>query len=166
MQQEITATDVHGNKLQIPVADLRWRPSAYGVIIKDGNVLALPAFGGYALVGGGLELGESIESALIREIQEEAGITVSVGELLGVESSFFVLPGKSKKGNYIQSLLLYYRCEYVSGELSDEGFDEDEKEYGGFPEWLPISSLNDIKIVTSVDWRKYVRKAVDADTGD
>lgn len=157
MTRTVSAKDVYGTTHELYVDNLRWRPSAYAVIIKDNSVLLLPAFGGYALPGGGLELGESIEAGLLREVREETGITVRVSELLGVESNFFVLPGTSKKGNDIQSILLYYKCAYVSGDLTTEFFDENEQEYGGLAEWVALSNLDDIKVVSSEDWRKFIR---------
>lgn len=154
-QGKVIAKDINGDEHEVAVDALRWRPSAYAVIVKDGAVLTLPAFGGYALPGGGIDLGESIEQGLCREVKEETGLAIGNLRLVGAESSFFVLPGQSKKGNNIQSILLYYRCD-ATGELTSEYFDENEKEYGGFPEWLPITQLGTIKLASSIDWRKYV----------
>jgi hypothetical protein len=77
-------------------------------------------------------------------------------------SNYFVLP-RSDKGKNIQSILLYYVCDFVSGELTDEGFDENEKIYSRFPEWIPIKDL-DIKLAdgrlgSSFDWRPLVKQA-------
>lgn len=158
--RQVNAVDIIGKKHTIPVSELRWRPSAYAIVIKDDCILLVPAFGGYTLPGGGLELGETIEEALIREVKEETGITVSSPELLGVKSNIFILPGVSEKGKNVQSILLYYRCEYVSGELSAEVFDETEKEFGGLPEWVSLSQLSSIKVSDSLDWRLFVEKAM------
>lgn len=156
----ISAVDIMGNKHTVSVSELRWRPSAYAIVIKNDCILLVPAFGGYALPGGGLELGETIEEALIREVKEETGITVSSAESLGVTSNVFILPGSSEKGRNVQSILLYFRCEYVSGELSAEAFGESEKEFGGFPEWVALHRMAHIKISGSLDWRPFVKKAM------
>ena len=71
-----------------------------------------------------------------------------------------MLPGKSQRGNQIQSILLFYACEFVAGELSDEGFDEDEKEFGGFPKWIPLNELSSIQISGTIDWRKYINDSL------
>ena len=65
---------------------------AYGIITKDNKIaLIRKARGGYKgkldLPGGGIEHTETPEEALIRELQEEAGVTVIKYELFGVPSS-------------------------------------------------------------------------------
>jgi len=155
MPQTVTCQDIDGTEHTVDVSSLCWRPSAYAVIVKDGCVLAIPAFGGYSLPGGALELGESISTALEREVAEETGLTVRVTRQLGFESNFFILPGISHKGNNIQSILLFCAAEYAGGELIAEEFAEDQKDFGGMPEWLPIVGLPGIR-PAGADWRKYV----------
>lgn len=65
---------------------------AYGIILKDNKIaLIRKARGGYKgkldLPGGGIEHTETPEQALVRELQEEAGVTVTNYELFGVPSS-------------------------------------------------------------------------------
>ena len=64
---------------------------AYGFIIKDDMVaLIKKARGGYKgkldIPGGGIEHDESPEEALVRELDEEAGVTVTDFELIGAVS--------------------------------------------------------------------------------
>lgn len=159
MPKTITCVDIEGNKHEVSVDQLRWRPSAYGIVIKDGCLLVSPQFGGYDLPGGGVELGETLEQALLREIKEETGIDAKATRLLACEHSFFVLSG-SEKGEFVQSLLFYYACDYVGGELSADGFTEDEKINNQHPEWLPLDKLDDIHVASSVDWRPFVKKVL------
>jgi 8-oxo-dGTP diphosphatase len=161
----VVCSDIDGKRHEITADKLRWRPSAYGIVLKDGKLLVSPQFHGYDLPGGGVELGETLEEALLREIREETGIVAGEPRLLGCETSFFKLPKSttSIKSPYVQSLLFYYRCEYVSGKLSSDGFTEDEKLYSRDPEWLPLEkavSLERSAICSSYDWRILLRPLV------
>jgi 8-oxo-dGTP diphosphatase len=78
-------------------------------IFRDGRVLIVrrgrpPAHGLYTLPGGGVELGESLEQAVIREVREETGLAIAPLALVGfreaiardaagkVEHHFVILP--------------------------------------------------------------------------
>ncbi len=54
------------------------RPSARGIIIRDGRVAMVHSlkFDYYKFPGGGIEPGESAVEAMIREVAEESGLTV------------------------------------------------------------------------------------------
>lgn len=158
MTDTVTCLDVQGNKYRIPVNELQWRPSAYGIVIKDGKVLMSKQFGdSYDLPGGGVDLGEDIESAVLREIKEETGIDASTPKNIGVENNFFHSAHGNKKSYH--SILIYYSCSFEGGELSMEGFDEYEKEYADIAEWIPIESIDTLKIASTVDFRPYIKQA-------
>jgi 8-oxo-dGTP diphosphatase len=61
-----------------------------GAVIWDGSRVLLerrgrqPAQGAWSLPGGLVEIGETVEEAVRREVSEECGIDVTVGPLLGV----------------------------------------------------------------------------------
>ena len=67
-----------------------------GVCVVDGHVLLCrPKKGGYTyLPGGHIEFGETSRAALVREMKEETGLSVSVGDLLGVVESQFEQHGQ------------------------------------------------------------------------
>ncbi len=56
------------------------------------------------LPGGGMEIGETVDEALCREVSEETGLVVEVGQLVGVYS-------KPQK----QEVVLTFRCSVLSG---------------------------------------------------
>jgi len=69
------------------------RNAARALIVRRSHVLLLRKAGGgsgerYALPGGGQDLGETLQQALVRECQEEIGTTVAVGGLLHVAEFF------------------------------------------------------------------------------
>jgi ADP-ribose pyrophosphatase YjhB (NUDIX family) len=60
-----------------------------GVVIVDGRALLIrrasePLRGEWSIPGGMLELGESLEEGVARELLEETGLQVRVGELIEV----------------------------------------------------------------------------------
>lgn len=158
MVKKVTATDFDGKPHEVLVSKLQWRPSAYAVIVKDNELLLLRQTNGYDLPGGGLEFGEMPEQAVIREIKEETGTTATNPRLLGLTSSFFLAVNTIDR--FYQSVMMFYICDYVSGELSKAGFDEGEQQYAEAPEWLPLEKLDGIKIGASADFRPYVKQAL------
>ena len=65
------------------------KKSVRGIVIKDKNILLIKRIKKertyYVIPGGGLEKNETLEEGVIREVKEELGITVSVGNLIGTD---------------------------------------------------------------------------------
>ncbi len=157
MTNTIICQDVEGNNYEISIDQLRWRPSAYGIIINDNKVLLSKQFGKYDLPGGGVDLGEDLKDAVIREVKEETGIDVDKPKVIGIENSFF--HAAHSNNNSYHSILIYYTCEYMGGELSIDGFDDHEKEYAEMAEWVSLDSIDSIEIASTVDFRPYIKQA-------
>jgi 8-oxo-dGTP diphosphatase len=81
----MSAQDARGPMSSYPI-------SIKGVVIRDGRVLLLlNERSEWDLPGGRPDPGEDHRGALVREVREEAGLSVEVGALLG-EHLFEVLP--------------------------------------------------------------------------
>lgn len=148
---QITCHDIKGKKYRVNSSQLSFRPAIYGVIVEDNNILLSKQWDGYDFPGGGIDLGEKFEDALVREVKEETGMEVRVGELLHAGESFFKLP---VSGEFVHSIHLYYRCHVTGGELSTEFFAKDEKTYADMPEWLDLDKAKEVKLYSSAKVEK------------
>ena len=155
MGKKIRCYDRDGKEYEVDESELTFRPSVYGIVIKDGKILLAKQWDGYDFPGGGVEIGETVREALKREVKEETGMEVKVGEILLCEDTFFKLPFR---GNFVHSILMYYICEVEGGELSMANFDEDEKKYGGMPEWVDLDQAKNVKIYSSINAKKIFEK--------
>lgn len=162
MPHTISAVDMFGKRYRVSDDRLSWRPSAYAIVIKDDHLLVCSVLKrGYDLPGGGLELHETTEMAVIREAKEETGIAVQNPRLVGYTETFFVPDDQPASNPAAQhSLMFYYLCDYLGGEFSTAGFDEWEQQHFGEPKWYPLDKLDDLKVASSVDYRKYVKRAL------
>lgn len=155
----VRSKDIEGVQYDVDTSELQWRPSAYGIVVREGKILLTKQNDTYHLPGGGVELGERFEDTVIREVKEETGIEVKNPRLVDVSSSFFTyFSDETNKNIHNQTILLFYACDYVGGELSIDGFDEGEKQVGGMPEWLEYSELESVKSKSTYDWKLVVRK--------
>lgn len=145
---EITTTDYYGNKYQADPDKMQVSVHVYGIAVRDGQALISPQFDGYDWPGGTFKLGEDTIQTLKREFKEETGFDVEPIELLDVETSLF---HHYKRGTDHHSILIFYLVKIVGGELSDEGFDEDEKEYAKMAKWLPLAEIRKMRHACSID---------------
>lgn len=148
-----------GKEYPTPRSELTRRPSAYGIVIREGNVLLSKQTNGYDLPGGGFEADEMAEEAVVREVEEETGIRVQVVSKATQKPIITYFKRTHKDGSCIESEMHYLVCEYLGGSISTSGFDENEKKYGLPAEWFPIAKLGEITVASANDWRDLVRDA-------
>jgi 8-oxo-dGTP diphosphatase len=96
-----------------------------GVIIDQGRTLLIrrgsePLLGEWSIPGGTLELGESLEEGVARELREETGIEVRVLELIEVFDRVYLGDDSSdvvmKRRPRFHFVIADYLCERITGE--------------------------------------------------
>ena len=95
-----------------------------GVVIEDGRALLIrrgsePLLGEWSIPGGSLELGETLEEGVARELLEETGIAVRVLELIEVFDRIYMettAGTDAKRGPRFHYVIVDYFCERIRGE--------------------------------------------------
>jgi 8-oxo-dGTP diphosphatase len=88
-----------------------------GVVVRDGRVLLIrrgkePLYGRWVVPGGTVELGETLEGALVREMEEETGLRVEPLEVLTV---FDRIQREGERVLY-HYVIVDFLCRWRSGE--------------------------------------------------
>ncbi len=115
-----------GSRHHSPVASPREYPErpvvgVGGVVIERGRVLLIrrgsePLKGQWSIPGGTLETGETLEEGTRREMEEETGLRVRVGELIEVFERIFRDPDDHHPRPRYHFVILDYLCHRISGE--------------------------------------------------
>jgi 8-oxo-dGTP diphosphatase len=115
-------------------------------IVRDDRVLIVrrarrPAHGLYTLPGGGVELGETLEEAVIREVREETALEVEPVELVGFREAIVRDTGGRIERHFV---ILPFAARLVSGEIS---LNEELAE----AHWMLASELAGLKTTDGLD---------------
>jgi 8-oxo-dGTP diphosphatase len=93
-------------------------PAVSALIVQDGKVLLVkrgcePNKGLWSLPGGSIELGETAREAAAREVLEETGLAIAVGEPAGAHDVI------SRDGDQISFhyVIITFHAKVISGEL-------------------------------------------------
>ena len=89
-------------------------------IFRDGRVLIVrrgcpPAHGLYTLPGGGVELGETLEQAVIREVREETGLAIAPIGLVGFREAIARDAAARVERHFV---ILPFAARWVGGEIA------------------------------------------------
>lgn len=138
MSEIVECVTLDGQRKVVRKSKLILRPAAYAIILHNQRILLLKLqhTGKYHLPGGGIEVGERIVNTLKREVQEETGIEIEVGELVHFEELFFYYDPSGKAYHGMQ---FYYLCQPKTLVLLDDGQVNDgsaEK-----PRWVKVNGL-------------------------
>jgi len=116
------------------------------VIIENGRTLLIrrgsePLRGEWSIPGGTLELGETLQAGVARELREETGLDVRVLDLIEVFDRIFpdesLQPSEEKRQPRFHFVIADYLCERIAGEpragsdVTDVAF-ATEEELGNF----------------------------------
>src|SRR5260370_8491797 len=98
-----------------PLEPSRPQLAVSGAIFRDGKVLLVrrarsPGKGFYSFPGGRVEFGESLHTALHREVDEETGLKI---EIIGLSGWREVVPSKPGHGHYV---ILSFAARWIGGE--------------------------------------------------
>jgi 8-oxo-dGTP diphosphatase len=121
-----------------PVQPTHPQLAVSAAIFRDGKILLVrrarsPAKGSYSLPGGRVEFGETLHTALHREVDEETALKIEIAGLAGWRE---VVPGAGGGGHYV---IMSFAARWSSGEpvLNDEHDDF---------RWQAPESLDDLKV--------------------
>lgn len=155
--KKILCQNFDGKRRLVPANELIFRPSVYAVIVKGNKILLSRQWDGYDFPGGGIKKGEGIEHALKREVWEETGVKIKLGELLHVDDDFFIGTSSDK---CFHSILLYYGCKSFTGKANAKHLVGDEKRYSKGPEWVDLRRIKKIKFCNPVDSVKLIKQVL------
>jgi ADP-ribose pyrophosphatase YjhB (NUDIX family) len=126
---------------------------AAAVVIHDGRILLIrrghaPDAGEWSIPGGAVELGESLEVALCREVREETGLEIAVGPFLEIYER---VERDAAGGVRFHFVVLDYRCAVIGGTLR-AGDDAAEAA------WVDPADLNRYAVADSI--RRVIARAL------
>ncbi len=108
------------------------------IVRKDDSVLLVqrgrsPLLGEWSLPGGALELGESLRDAAAREVLEECGIEIQVGDVADIGEWIFRDDSGKLQYHYV---LIDFAATYLRGDLSATSDVTDAR-------WVKVSDLGE-----------------------
>jgi 8-oxo-dGTP pyrophosphatase MutT (NUDIX family) len=134
---QVAGVTIQGDAAVLEVSRLIWRPSVYALLFNEkGELLVLDNTrnGKYDLVGGGIDIWEKTEEALIREAWEETGLAIHVGNFVHLAEAFFQTP----MNNHWHVLSMFYRATVISGAMRSSIIEDEESVN---PHWIDPKSL-------------------------
>jgi len=126
----------------------RLRPSAKAVVVVDDRLLVTrnrtpgdSAPDWYIFPGGGQEPGETLHTAMVREVREETGIEVRPGELLWVRELNVVPQADWPFDPRDQPLEFMFEAEFVH----DHGDADEVDQHQIAVEWVALGEMADLR---------------------
>lgn len=120
--------------------------SAHALTIHNDHVLVVkrgapPAKGLWSIPGGAVDLGETVEECLKREVLEETGIEIAVDDFLRYVD---VILGDEISGNIqYHYVVLYFKARYRGGELQPSSDADDAR-------WFTPNKIRQLSVTKSL----------------
>ena len=141
------------------MTDLRKNPTrpivGVGAVILDGDRVLLvrrahaPLKGEWSLPGGAVELGETLEAAVAREVIEETGLEADVGQVVEVLDRVQRRPDGRVKYHFV---IVDYLCTVHAGVIAHGSDAADVR-------WVPIGDLSAHRVTDKAI--EVIRKALE-----
>ena len=123
---------------------------AVGAVILDGDRVLLiqrghePLKGEWSLPGGAVEVGETLEAALVREVREETSLDVTVGPVVEVLDSIRRDAGGRAEYHYV---IIDYACRVRGGTPTAAARGTDAADV----RWVPLAELERYGVTSTRD---------------
>jgi len=124
-------------------------PSANVIVVNDqGEILLIRRTdnANWAVPGGGMDLGESITDAAVRETQEETGITCEITGLVGIYTNPRHVIHYTSNDEIRQEFSIVFTAGPVSGELRPSSESSE-------PQWVSPTAIPDLPMRPSMRQR-------------
>ena len=120
------------------------KPAVSALIIKNDKVLLVrrghePNMGKWSLPGGSVELGETLQEAVCREVFEETNLEVEIGDIAYV---YDVIAGEGGKVLYHYVIICYW-AKIVAGNIIPGSDAEDVM-------WQPINEIDNLETTSGL----------------
>ncbi len=107
-----------------------------GAVVRDGKLLMVRRAsrygrGNWQIPGGFIEHDETLEQAVVREVEEESGVVASVRGVLGLRS----------RVDQFNSTYVVFLLEYRSGEPRPDGVETDRARWVGLEDLAGLAKL-------------------------
>jgi ADP-ribose pyrophosphatase YjhB (NUDIX family) len=146
ISETVTGRDINHAPVEMEIDKLTWRPGAYALVFNnDGKILVVDNTINKRkeFPGGGVDIHETFEEALTREVWEETGLNVRVESFITFIDEFFLTPS----GNQWHTVKCFYRCSPIDGDLRPTILDDEPIVN---PRWIDPSILT--KDTLTIGW--------------